>query len=316
MGERWSHRSVPSISPTGGSTFAWWTGAKNPTRSAPGRLAPSLIHSEASGALRLRPRLAAAHHTPGGTPAPGPFPCSKIKKSRLTCEKQNENKLSTFDGQTIALSERLGSWNKENQNGCIGHTASGNRGFHGQGEGAGRSAEPDRAQFRQGHGDEVRRGRRSPRSKPFPPARSGSISRWASAACRAAASSKCSGRKARARPRWRCMCMAEAQKQRRHRRLHRCRACARSELCPQAGRQGRRIADFAARQRRAGARDRRHAGALRRHRRAGGRFGRRADAQGRTRGRDGRCPAGPAGAPDEPGDAQAHRLDLEVEGAW
>jgi hypothetical protein len=37
------------------------------------------------------------------------------------------------------------------------------------------------------------------------------------------------------------------------------------------------------------------------------RLGRRADAQGRDRGRDGRQPRGPAGAPDEPGAAQAHR---------
>jgi hypothetical protein len=43
------------------------------------------------------------------------------------------------------------------------------------------------------------------RSRRCPPARSGSTSRSASAACRAAASSRFTGRKARARPRWRCM---------------------------------------------------------------------------------------------------------------
>ena len=96
-------------------------------------------------------------------------------------------------------------------------------------------------------------------------------------------------------------------------RLHRCRARARSGLCPQARRQPRRSPDLAAGHRRAGARDRRHARPLRRHRRAGGRFGRGADPEGRDRRRDGRRPAGPAGAPDEPGPAQAHRLDLALE---
>ncbi len=38
-----------------------------------------------------------------------------------------------------------------------------------------------------------------------------------------------------------------------------------------------------------------------------------AGAEGRTRGRDGRCAAGPAGAADEPGAAQAHRLDQQVQ---
>ena len=58
----------------------------------------------------------------------------------------------------------------------------------------------------------------------------------------------------------------------RHLRLHRCRARARSDLRPQARREGRRPADLAARRRRAGARNRRHAGALRRDRRAGDRL--------------------------------------------
>ena len=37
------------------------------------------------------------------------------------------------------------------------------------------------------------------------------------------------------------------------------------------------------------------------------------DAQGRTRRRDGRSAARPSGAADEPGVAQAHRLDFEIE---
>jgi recombination protein RecA len=43
---------------------------------------------------------------------------------------------------------------------------------------------------------------------------------------------------------------------------------------------------------------------------AGDRFGGGTDAAGRARGRDGRQPARPAGAADEPGAAEAHRLDL------
>ena len=50
----------------------------------------------------------------------------------------------------------------------------------------------------------------------------------------------------------------------------------------------------------------------RRRRRAGDRLGRRAGAQGRARGRDGRRPHGRAGAPHEPGAAQAHRHHLQV----
>ena len=96
-------------------------------------------------------------------------------------------------------------------------------------------------------------------------------------------------------------------------RLRRRRACARSRLRPQARRQSRRSADLPARHRRAGARNHRYAGALRRHRRAGDRFGGGADAARRNRGRDGRLPARPAGAPDEPGAAQAHRLDLALQ---
>ncbi len=57
----------------------------------------------------------------------------------------------------------------------------------------------------------------------------------------------------------------------------------------------------------------RHPGALRRGRCAGDRFGGGAGAEGRTRRRDGRCAPGPAGAVDEPGVAQAHRLDQQVQ---
>ena len=110
--------------------------------------------------------------------------------------------------------------------------------------------------------------------------------------------------------------IAEAQKRRRHLRLHRCRARARSDLCPQARRQSRRPPDLAARHRRAGAGNRRHAGAFRRDRRAGRRFGRGADAARRNRRRDGRFAARPAGPADEPGPAQTDRLDLAVEDAW
>ena len=102
----------------------------------------------------------------------------------------------------------------------------------------------------------------------------------------------------------------------RHLRLHRRRARARPDLCPQARRQRRRPADLAARHRRAGAGDRRHAGALRRDRRAGDRLGRRAGAARRARRRDGRRAARPAGAADEPGAAQAHRLDQPAPTPW
>ena len=64
-------------------------------------------------------------------------------------------------------------------------------------------------------------------------------------------------------------CRRRSAEEGRHLRLHRCRARARPDLCPQARRQCRRPADLAARHRRAGAGNRRHAGALRRDRRAG-----------------------------------------------
>ena len=78
-------------------------------------------------------------------------------------------------------------------------------------------------------------------------------------------------------------------KEGRHLRLHRRRACARSRLCQQARRQGRGLADLAARQRRAGARDRRHAGALRRRRRAGGHRWRRSPPRPSSRARWATC---------------------------
>ena len=46
------------------------------------------------------------------------------------------------------------------------------------------------------------------------------------------------------------------------------------------------------------------------------RLRRGADAQGRARRRDGRHASRHAGAPDEPGAAQAHRLDLQVATPW
>ena len=99
---------------------------------------------------------------------------------------------------------------------------------------------------------------------------------------------------------------------RRHLRLRRRRARARSGLRPQARRQCRRSSDLAAGRRRAGAGNRRHAGALRRGRRAGGGLGRGSGAALRTRRRNGRRAARRAGAADEPGAAQAHRLDFEI----
>ncbi len=92
---------------------------------------------------------------------------------------------------------------------------------------------------------------------------------------------------------------------RRHGRLHRRGERARSGLRRQARRQRGRAPDLAAGHGRAGARDRRHARALGRRRHHRDRFGRGARAEGRDRGRDGRPAAGPAGAPDEPGAAQA-----------
>ena len=66
---------------------------------------------------------------------------------------------------------------------------------------------------RQGHGHaDGRRGRRRSRSRRSRPARWRSTSRWASAACPAAASSRSSGRSPPARRRWCYHVIAEAQK--------------------------------------------------------------------------------------------------------
>ena len=102
----------------------------------------------------------------------------------------------------------------------------------------------------------------------------------------------------------------------RHLRLHRCRARARLAVRAKARRQPAGAADLPARHRRAGARDRRRAGALGLGRPDRHRLGRRAHAEGRDRRRDGRFAARPAGAPDEPGAAQAHRHDQEDQHAW
>ena len=103
---------------------------------------------------------------------------------------------------------------------------------------------------------------------------------------------------------------------RRHLRLHRRRARARRPVRAEARRQPAGAADQPARHRRAGARDRRRAGPLRLGRPGRHRLGRRADAQGRDRGRDGRFAARPAGAPDEPGAAQAHRHHQDAPTPW
>ncbi len=84
-----------------------------------------------------------------------------------------------------------------------------------------------------------------------------------------------------------------------------------AQYAAEARRQPAGAVDLAARHRRAGARDRRRAGALGRGRPDRHRLGGRAHPQGRARGRHGRQPARPAGAPDEPGAAQAHRVDPE-----
>ena len=196
-----------------------------------------------------------------------------------------------------------------------GQPARHRRNFNGQGQvqGAGRGAVPDRAQLRQGLDHEARQERQVDGYR-------GRLHRLARPRHRARR------RRPAARPRRRNLRAGilrqdhagaahrrRSPEEGRHLRLHRCRACARSDLCQKARRQCRRSADFAARPRRAGARDRRHAGALRRGRRAGDRFGRGAGAARRARRRDGRRAARHAGAPDEPGAAQAHRLDQQVE---
>jgi hypothetical protein len=84
-----------------------------------------------------------------------------------------------------------------------------------------------------------------------------------------------------------------------------------TRLGQEAGRRHRRAAREPARHGRAGARHRETAGPLQRPRRHRRRLGRGAHAPGRDRGRDGRHPRRPAGPPDEPGDAQAHRRDRQ-----
>ncbi len=110
----------------------------------------------------------------------------------------------------------------------------------------------------------------------------------------------------------RAACHRRGAEGRRHLRLYRRRARARPGLCQKARGRYRQSPDLAARCRRAGARDRRHAGAFRRDRRAGHRFGRGPGAARRTRRRDGRQPHGAACPADEPGPAQADRLDLAL----
>ena len=183
-----------------------------------------------------------------------------------------------------------------------------------QAAGARSGAGPDRPGVRQGLGDEAgRRAARWSRSSSSPPARSGWTWRWASAACRAGASSRSIGPESSGKTTLALHIVAEVQKGGRHRRLHRRRARARPRLRPEAGREPRRPAGVPARHRRAGAGDHRHPGALGRGGRDRDQLGGGADARGRDRGRDGRQPARPAGAPDEPGAAQADRLDLQVQ---
>ena len=131
----------------------------------------------------------------------------------------------------------------------------------------------------------------------------------------AAGSSRSTGRNARARPR--SPCMWSPRRRRRAAPPPSSTPSMRStRLRPQARRQPRRPAGLAAGHRRAGAGDHRHPGPLGRRRRHRDRLGGGADAAGRDRRRDGRQPARPAGPADEPGAAQAHRLDLQVARPW
>ena len=90
---------------------------------------------------------------------------------------------------------------------------------------------PDRAPVRQ-RLDHARWAifRNACRSRSFPPDRSRSISRWASAACRADASSKSTAPKSSGKTTLALHAIAEAQKTRRHGGIHRRRARARSQL--------------------------------------------------------------------------------------
>ena len=192
-------------------------------------------------------------------------------------------------------------------------TARDRRSFNGQVEGAGRGAVPDRAEFRQGLDHEARQeqqvdGRRDGVDRLARPRHRARHRRPAARARGGNLRPEIVGQDhARAAHRRR------GPEEGRHLRLHRRRARARPDLREEARRQRRRPPDFAARPRRAGAGDRRHAGALRRGRRAGDRFGGGAGAALRARRRDGRRTARQPGAPDEPGAAQAHRLDQQVQ---
>ena len=169
-------------------------------------------------------------------------------------------------------------------------------------------AHADRAPVRQGHRHAHGRRGRAGQGQRDPDRRAVARSRArASAACRAGASSRSSARSPRARRRSIYHVLAEAQK------LGGVCAFIDAEhamdplYAQRDRRRHRRAARLPARLRRAGARDRRHARALRRGRRRRHRLGRRADAARRARGPDGRPDRRPAGADDEPGDAQARR---------
>ncbi len=168
--------------------------------------------------------------------------------------------------------------------------------------------QPDREAVRQGRDHEARRGRADPgRATVCRPARSGSTSRSASAACRAGAWSRSTARSRRARPRWR----SSSSPRRRSRAASApsstpstrstsatpaSSACKTEDLLisqPDHGEQALEIADTLVRSRR--------------HRRARHRLGGGARAARRDRGRHGRSADGPAGAPHVAGAAQAHR---------
>ena len=111
--------------------------------------------------------------------------------------------------------------------------------------------------------------------------------------------------------------IAEVQKPGRRRRLHRRRARPRRELRPQARGEDRGAAGVAARLRRASARDLRDAGA------SGAvdvvvvdSVAALVPRRPRSRARWATCHAGPAGAADESGAAQAHRAPSRSRTAW
>ena len=180
----------------------------------------------------------------------------------------------------------------------------------GKEQGARRRGGPDRAGVRQGldHAHGRARRRRADRGDPVGLARARSGAGHRRAAARTDRRDLRPGKLRQDHAG--AACDRRGAEARRHLRLHRCRARARPDLCPQARRGRRQSADQPAGRRRAGAGDRRHAGALRRDRRAGGRQRRRPGAARRAGRRDGRQPHGPARAADEPGAAQDHRQRL------